>query len=249
MNSARGPSMAFKAECVCFLAADAVFLRYPLSGHAHEKIIVHVPESVVKHGVSHRQVAELHSPPDVSDQVGGRAHVFHAAGDDDVRVARFYGLGREHDRLEAGPAHLVDRQGPGFIGDPRVDRGLTGGVLPQTRGEHIAHDDLIDLVRAYARPFHRLCDHQAAETRRGDVLQGPAELADRRPHRADQDNLFRHRPLAACSLPLSIQRSRAKRLLRQMRNIQCRPENPSLRTGRHNWTFYECRKISEKKHL
>ncbi len=109
-----------------------------------------------------------------------------------VGVARFYGLGSEHDSLQSRTAHLVNRKGTGFNGNSCIDRGLTGGVLPQSRGEHVAHDHFIDLLHADAGPKRGLCYYDGSESRRGNIFQRSAELADSGPHRAYENDLFSH---------------------------------------------------------
>ena len=57
------------------------------------------------------------------------AHALHAAGQDQVGIAGPNRLGREHDRLEPGAAHLVDGVGRDGLGQPGVEGRLPGRVL------------------------------------------------------------------------------------------------------------------------
>ena len=117
-------------------------------------------------------------------------HVLHAARDDDLGIAGPDLGGREHDRLEPGSADPVDRRRRRRVGQPRGECRLAGRCLADSALQHLAHQDLVDR-RAVGQPgpLHRRPDRDPAERRRRRVRQDPAELADRRPRRADEEDL------------------------------------------------------------
>ena len=81
---------------------------------------------------------------------GDRAHVFLAAGNDDIRIAVADGLGGQHHRLQAGAAHLVDGHRRHGLRQAGLDDGLARRVLPGARLQHLAEDDLADLLALQA---------------------------------------------------------------------------------------------------
>ena len=116
-------------------------------------------------------------------QIGSLAHAFHAAGQDDLGIAGANGLGREHDGLEAGAAHLVDGEGGDGVGQPSLERRLPGRVLADARLQHLADDHLIDQPGRHLGPPQGLGQDRGRELR-GRQLRQPAEiLADRTSHR------------------------------------------------------------------
>ena len=103
------------------------------------------------------------APARVRHPVGAAAHRLGPAGDRDVGFARRDRLGGRHDRLHAGAAQPVDREGGHLLGDARLDRDHARHVhVLGRRVDHVAEHDLIDLVgldrrsaRAPSRPRAR----------------------------------------------------------------------------------------------
>src|SRR5204862_7809777 len=98
-------------------------------------------------------------------------------------------LCREHDRFEAGAAHLIDRQGGDVIGESAAKRGLPRRILSFACRDDVAHDAFVDNARIDARASHYLGDHERAELRRGELLERAEELAGRRAYGADDDGV------------------------------------------------------------
>ena len=73
-----------------------------------------------------------------------------------------------------------------------LDRRLARRRLPRAALQHLAHDHVLRLVRLDADPLERGADHDAAELGRLVAGEPAAELAERRPHGADDDAARRH---------------------------------------------------------
>ena len=80
------------------------------------------------------------------EQIGRIAHALHAAGDDDVGRARAQEVGRDHRRLHARAAHLVDRGAAGAERKARAERGLARRRLSLPSGQDAAHQDFVDAI-------------------------------------------------------------------------------------------------------
>ncbi len=169
--------MALEGESVHLIPADLESLRDDLSGDAHVELVVGVPEAVVHHRVDERHVVDPNPPAGLLDQIGSPAHRLHAPREDDVRRTPSNHVRREHDGLQSGAAHLVDGHGADAIRQAGGQRGLAGRVLAQSRGDHVAHDDLLDVGGDQAGAVHRLRDDRTAELDRLDVPEGPPVLA------------------------------------------------------------------------
>ena len=132
--------------------------------------------------------------PRLGQQVGSVGHALHAPRDGDVRAACQQEVMRQHGRLHAGAAHLVDRRGASPTGHTGPQRSLPRGRLPLPGRQHAPHDDLIHHLRVYAGPFQRGADRRGAKLRRRGVGQLPLKRAHRRPGGADYDDwiVFAH---------------------------------------------------------
>ena len=166
-----------------------------LGRDAHVDVVEGVRESVVDHRVDELGVAHAGAEARARQQVGRARHVLHAAGDDDVDVARADHLGGDRDRLQARSAQHVDRRRGHLLRDPSGDRGLARRVLPEARLQHAAEYDLLHLVAGDPRPLERRAHRVRTQLGRGDVLEVAAETADGRPHRTDDDRIFHGRVL------------------------------------------------------
>ena len=74
-----------------------------------------------------------------------------------------------------------------LLREPGADGGLAGGRLAGAALEHLAHDHVLDLVVADVHAVERGADRDRAERGRLVVLQGPAELPERRADSRDDD--------------------------------------------------------------
>ena len=180
-------------ELVEFLAGQVPLVADVLRGQAHVDVVHGAVQAVVDHHVDHAGGRHVHAVAEAGlrQGVGRGAHVLHAAGDDDVRVAALDGLGGHGHGLETAAANLVDGHRRHLLRDAGLEHGLAGRVLAQGAGEHAAEDHLVDHLRLDARPLQGLPDDQRAELHRRDILQGTAEFADRCPAGANK-NHFTH---------------------------------------------------------
>ena len=87
---------------------------------------------------------------------------------------------RQHGRLHAGAAHLVDRRGAGGVGQSGAARGLPRRSLALTGRQHIAHENLVNAFRRQFRPLQRGADDVTTELVRADGRQFTHEPAERR---------------------------------------------------------------------
>ena len=93
---------------------------------------------------------------------------------------------REHRRLHARAAHLVDGRGADAERHARAERGLPRRRLALAGGQHAAHHDLVDGVGRQAGALQRgAAIARGAERGRGDVLEIAEKAAHRRARRAD----------------------------------------------------------------
>ena len=122
--------------------------------------------------------------------MGRKAHALLATGDHDVSIAGRNLLRAESDGAEPRAAHLVHAEGGRFHWDAGGDGGLTRRVLALGRCQHLAHDHFVDIGRSHARPIERRLDGNLAERMRRQGRQRAVERANRRPRRADDDNIL-----------------------------------------------------------
>ena len=114
--------MTFDGKLILVMPADATLRGDVIGLGPHRHILEGAPQPVVDHGIDRLLIAVLPARAYTEEQVGRPAHALHAAGQDQVGVAGADGLGRQHDRLEAGAAHLVHRHRRDGVGQPRLQR-------------------------------------------------------------------------------------------------------------------------------
>src|SRR5690606_19450694 len=90
---------------------------------------------------------------------------------------------------QARAADLVDAEGGGRFGNARPDSRLPRGVLPGSGCQHLAQNDLVDIVGGNARALERRTDGNGAKIMRGHGAQRPQETADRRTGSAYNDDI------------------------------------------------------------
>ena len=66
-----------------------------------------------------------------------------------------------------------------FMRDAGVDGGLAGGDLAGAGLEHLAHEDVVDLLGREAGPLERALDGEAAQVGGGEAGERTGQLADR----------------------------------------------------------------------
>ncbi|MCY1525542.1 hypothetical protein D9M68_605230 [compost metagenome] len=103
--------------------------------------------------------------------IGGQAHVLHAAGDDHLGIAAANCLGAQVQGLEARAADLVEGQRWHRMRQAGEDGGLARGVLSGTCGEHLAEDHFVDVGAVQAGLRKQLADHRGAQFGGGNAGQ------------------------------------------------------------------------------
>ena len=184
-------------ELILFGARDVVLLGDVLGRDAHVVLVVDVPQAVDDHGVDQLGVAHAEAVARIGQHVRRGAHVFLAAGDDDVGVAALDGLGRQVGRLQAAAANFADGKRRHHVWQAGLDDGLARRVLAGAGGEHLAHDDFIDGGRIDTDPGQQGLDHVRAEVDGRDLCQCAAELADGGTASGDDYDIF-HFNLREC---------------------------------------------------
>ena len=152
----------------------------PLNGFVSPSLII---ESIAL------RVAHAEAEARALQQVGRVRHRLHAAADGDLEVARADRRVEDPGRADARRAHLVDRLRRHLLGDPRLDLRLARGDLPLAGLDHLAHDDVLDLLGLDAGALERGLDRGAAELGRVERGEAAAELADRGARGTEDDGL------------------------------------------------------------
>jgi hypothetical protein len=138
-----------------------------------------VGQAVVDHGVQRLGVAHAVAEAGLGQQVGRAGHRLHAAAHGDVEVPRTDRGVEDPGRAHARGADLVDRLGADLLGDPGLDLGLAGGDLALAGLQHLAHDDVLDLLAGDVGALQRGLDGVAAELGRVERGEAAAHLPDR----------------------------------------------------------------------
>src|SRR5208337_4922650 len=140
----RGFHLAFVSEFVSLLPRNSIPLSHVFTSHPHMVIMVHLPEAIKNHCVEEPCVTEPYAPAFASDDMRSVTHALHPASHDKVAIARLNRLRCQHDRLQAGAAHLVDCHSPSSKAYPRAYRRLPCRVLAESGRYNITHYHLVD---------------------------------------------------------------------------------------------------------
>src|SRR5262249_61378010 len=100
------PLVALGREPVLIGPRDRTLVRDVLGRIPHRAVLEGAPQAVADQGIDQLPIAVLESRAGPLDQIRGATHALHPARGDNLRVPGLNPLGREHDRLEPGPAHL-----------------------------------------------------------------------------------------------------------------------------------------------
>ena len=146
--------------CILRLTRHRVQLGDGFPGVPHVDVLEGAPQPVVDHRVDDLAVAEAESFADARQQVRAVAHGLHAARDHDVDVAGGDPLRRQHHGLQAGAAHLVDRERRDMVRQSAAKRRLPCGILPEPRADDVPHDAFVDDGGIDAGAAHRFGDDQ-----------------------------------------------------------------------------------------
>ena len=169
--------MALHREAILLGARDAALGGDKFRRFAHVPVLEGAPQPVVNHGIDGFLIADLPAGTRAEQQIRGPAHAFHAARQDHVGITGADRLRRQHDRFQAGAADLVDGERGNGVGQPRLERGLTSGVLAEPRLQDAAHDDFIDGI---GRELHFRCSSFRLQ---GRSRPAPARARSARPPR------------------------------------------------------------------
>ena len=176
--------MALERELILFLARDFIFFRDQLAGYAHVKIFVHVPQTVVDHGINHFLIAQAETAARAFQQVRTIGHGFHAAGDDHFGFAELHRLRREADGFQSGAANFVDSHGRHARVEAAAQRGLTRGILAEARLDDVAQNRFVNLIWLDASAAHYFAHDFRAKLRCRERREATHELSDGRAHGA-----------------------------------------------------------------
>jgi hypothetical protein len=142
-----------------------------LGGLPHRALVERAEQAVVRHRVDQRGVAVLESLARAGQQVRCVRHRLHPARDDDVVLARGDELVGEGDRIQAGQAHLVDRERRDGHRDTAFDGCLAGGDLTGAGLQHLTHDHVVDGVARDTGAGECRFDRDSSEVRSGEVSE------------------------------------------------------------------------------
>jgi len=120
------------AVLVLVLAGEAMVTGALLSLESHVLLLVCVCETVLKHAVDERLVAELGAVAHGGEVVGGVGHALRAGRDDNVGIASDNSLSTDNQGLDGGGADLVDRGSNRRLGEASTNGTLAGRVLAET---------------------------------------------------------------------------------------------------------------------
>ena len=150
-------------------------------------VAVRVHEPVREVRVLELVLAQSEARAQPARQIRRVGHRLHPARHDDATLAGRDLRRGEHHRLEPGAADLVHRRARDRVGDARSERGLPRWRLPDAGLHHVAHEDLVNLVRPHTRALQGALDGDRAKLRSGDRSQSAKERADGRARRAEDD--------------------------------------------------------------
>src|ERR1039458_3775766 len=120
-------------------------------------------------------------------QVRRVRHRLHAAGDDDVRLARSDHEVGEVDGLEAGETDLIDGGGVDGHRDTALDGRLTSGDLTPSSLKDLTHQHEVDTGGFDAGAIEHALDRGAPEVRRAERREGSRQLPNGRSSAGDDD--------------------------------------------------------------
>jgi hypothetical protein len=118
---------------------------------------------VERHVVLDRHVAVLVPLALADQQVRRVGHRLHAAGHDDLDLAGADELVGQRDRVEAGQAHLVDRERGHAHRMPAPIAAWRAGICPAPAWSTWPHDHVLHLVGSHARALKGRLDRELAE--------------------------------------------------------------------------------------
>ncbi|MNS93405.1 hypothetical protein D3C72_1275770 [compost metagenome] len=148
-------------------------VRAQLGVVAHQVSLVGILQAVEEHVIQHALVAHAKTAARLVQQIGGPAHALHAPRHHHIHLPQPQPVCRQHHRLHAGAAHLVDGGAGHAVRQPGLERRLTGRCLPDPGAQHIAQIDLIDPSCVYPGCRQGGADGAGAKLGRTQCTQGP----------------------------------------------------------------------------
>ena len=130
-------------------------------------VVEGVPEAIVHHrvhelGLAHR-ITHAIAVAALLQGKGRHVHVLGTTCDNDIGIAGLDHLRGGVDRIEAGAADHVDRDGGALDRKTRIERRLTGDVLALPCLKDAAQVNVIDILGLDLRPPHGLLDDRRAK--------------------------------------------------------------------------------------
>ena len=141
--------------------------------------------------------------------IGGIAHAFHTACQNEIRLATLNGLDGRNDSLHGRPAGTVDGKAGGFLWDARIIGCVAGNILLH-RPEAAAEYDLVDPLGLNFRTGYDFSYDMLGQIQGGNRPQGATKISDGSSCCPGDHNLF-HIPLPPSSFCIrfsKFQRSR-----------------------------------------
>jgi hypothetical protein len=185
--------MAVERVFVLLRPRQLVFGADHFAGVAHVTLLERAPQAVVDHRIEYFAMPHAEPVPDALEQIRAVAHRLHAAGHRDLDVAGRDPLRGEHDGLQAGAAHLVDRERRHVIAEAAAQRGLARRRLAEAGRYDVSENAFLDRLRIDGGAANGLAHDHRAKLRGGEFLQRPEKLPRGRPHRR-HDHALVHGP-------------------------------------------------------
>ena len=185
-----GALLALESKRVLLLARDVVLARQVVRGLRHVQAAVRV-EQRDHERVFHRRLAEAEALARAADDVRRLRHVLHAAGEHRLRFAQLDLLGGADDRLDAGAAEAVQREGRNLFGHAGLESDVTRSVDGVARGlQGVADDDVIHFLRRDAAARECFLGGDDAEVDGRDVAERAVIFGHRRACAVEDDDVF-----------------------------------------------------------
>ncbi len=156
-------------------------------------------------------MAEPRAGTHLRQEIGRVGHALHPAGNHDPGVSKRDLVERDHRRLHARAAHLVERRRGHLRAEVGLEARLACGRLALAGGQDAAHQQFLDLAGCRAGIGQGGGDGRTAERRGIDFGEGALEAAHRGPRGAGNHNIF-HLKLLPIGSPRGIPNSKDWRL-------------------------------------
>ncbi|MCY1305080.1 hypothetical protein D9M70_548630 [compost metagenome] len=153
---------------------------------AHQPTGVGVFEAVEEHMILDLTMPQAETAARLRQQIRGVGHRLHAADGKHRRAARKERVVAEHQRFHAGTADLGDGRRRRFLAEACAKSGLARRVLANAGRQHIAHQHLVDGIKAGA--IKCCLQRDGADFRRSQILEAALKGAHRGAGRRNDDD-------------------------------------------------------------